>query len=82
MKEVQRAVMSLQHDEAAQVLEKGWFEVAREVLDATMDFKSEFEFSKAGVKWEACSKADGSLVVAVDCTQNKSTGMSREFING
>jgi len=66
-------------------LEAGQLEVEGEVLDAVTDLESKIEFSKQGEHWEATSKIDGSLVIAVDCTQDESTqksGMSRELMNG
>lgn len=56
-----------------------------EVLDAATDLESKLEFSKEGDRWESTTKADGSLVVAIDCTQDaatQSSGMSRELITG
>jgi hypothetical protein len=65
-------------------LEFGSVEVEGVVLDAVTDLESKLEFSKSGDEWESISKADGSLVVAIDCTQDEaivSAGMSRELIN-
>lgn len=47
--------------------------------------ESKLEFSRVGEQWEAISKIDGSLVIAVDCTQDsetQSSGMSRELMTG
>jgi hypothetical protein len=55
------------------------------VLVATTDLESKLEFSRAGDEWESISKADGSLVVAIDCQQDEAilaAGMARELING
>jgi hypothetical protein len=55
------------------------------VLDAATELESRMEFSRDGDCWEATSKSDGSLVIAVDCTQDEltlSSGMSRELMNG
>ncbi|GKY90391.1 hypothetical protein MPSEU_000013100 [Mayamaea pseudoterrestris] len=85
MKAVQQAVVAMSHDEAVSVLEKGSVEVEGEILDATTDLESKLEFSRAGEEWESMSKADGSLVVAIDCQQDEAilaAGMSRELING
>lgn len=60
-------------------------EVEGEILQADTDLISRLEFSKEGEQWEASTKTDGSLVVAVDCTQDASTqssGMCRELITG
>jgi Domain of unknown function (DUF5915) len=54
-------------------------------LDTATDLESKFEFSKSCGEWESSSKTDGSLVVAIDCTQDEATmssGMSRELMNG
>lgn len=56
-----------------------------EVLDAATELESKLDFSREGDHWEATSKTDGSLVVAVDCTQDEaiiSAGRSRELVNG
>jgi isoleucyl-tRNA synthetase len=85
MKEVQKTVVALSHEEAVKCLEEGKLEVAGETLDAATDLESKFAFSKEGEHWEATVRADGSLVVAVDCTQDEATmssGMSRELMNG
>jgi isoleucyl-tRNA synthetase len=55
------------------------------VLDAATELESKLDFSKEGENWEATVKIDGSLVVAVDCTQDDAiitAGRSRELING
>jgi isoleucyl-tRNA synthetase len=85
MKDVQKAVVAMTHEEAVKCLEAGTLDVEGCVLDVAIDLESKFEFSKEGDNWEASSKADGSLVVAVDCTQDEitmSSGMSRELMNG
>jgi isoleucyl-tRNA synthetase len=85
MKDVQMAVTSMTHEQAVKCLEEGKLEVADTVLDMSTEVESKFEFSKEGEYWESTSKADGSLVVAVDCTQDSATlssGMSRELMNG
>lgn len=85
VKEVNTAVRALSHDAAVQCLAAGKLVVADDlVLDAATELVSRVEFSKAGDEWEATSRPDGSLVVAIDCTQDASTqssGMSRELIN-
>lgn len=53
-------------------------------LDAKTEIESKLTFSKEGENWEALSSQDGSLVVAMDCTQDEailSAGKSRELIN-
>ena len=64
-------------------LENGKVEVEGEVLDAEADLEFKLTFSKDGDHWEAESKPDRSLVVAVDCTQDAATmaaGMSGKLI--
>ena len=75
----------LRSQQAVGVLEKGSVEIEGEVLDASTDLEFKLEFSRAGDEWESMSKADGSLVIAIDCQQDESilsAGMSRELING
>ena len=84
LKEVQKAVAAMTHEDAVKCIETGKLEVADEVIDAA-DLGAKFDFSREGEQWEATSKADGSLVVAVDCTQDESTmssGRARELMNG
>jgi len=76
------AFVSLQ--DAVKCLADGKLEVEGELLVASTDLESKLEFSREGEHWEATSKADGSLVVAVDCTQDEATisaGRSRELMN-
>jgi len=66
-------------------LADGKIEVEGEVLDASTDLEAKLDFSREGDHWEATSKGDGSLVVAVDCAQDEATvaaGRSRELMNG
>lgn len=75
---------SLLMQDAVKCLSEGKLEVEREILNAATDLESKLEFSKEGEHWEATSKADGSLVVAVDCSQDEgiiSAGRSRELMN-
>lgn len=84
MKAVQTAVTSLSHEEAVKCLAEGKLEVEGEVLDTVTEIESRLDFSKEGENWEATSKPDGSLVVALDCTQDEATissGRSRELMN-
>ena len=70
--------------DAVQCLEVGNLEVDDVTLDAVTELESKLDFSREGDHWEPTTKPDGSLVVAVDCTQDEQTqaaGMSRELIN-
>lgn len=54
------------------------------MLDAKTELESKLSFSKEGDQWESHTSADGSLVVALDCTQDEailSAGKSRELMN-
>jgi isoleucyl-tRNA synthetase len=88
VKEIQNHVASLSHAEAVKCLEEGRLVIGVDdvVLDATTELEAKMEFSRSDQEnWEATSKSDGSLVVAVDCTQDDETraaGMAREVING
>ena len=53
------------------------------VLDCATDVESKFYFAREGEHWEHVVKADGSLVVAADCTQDDdllSAGVARELM--
>lgn len=70
--------------DAVKCLEEGKLEVAGVTLDVKTEIESKLSFSKEGDNWEAMSSQDGSLVVALDCTQDEailSAGKSRELIN-
>jgi len=59
-------------------------EVADIKLDVATELIPRLAFSKEGDHWESTTSQDGSLVVAVDCTQDEailSAGKSRELIN-
>jgi isoleucyl-tRNA synthetase len=71
--------------DAVNCLREGTLEVEGEVLDAATELEFKLNFSREGENWEAAVKGDGSLVVAVDCTQDDATvtaGRSRELMNG
>ena len=85
MKDVQNAVVALTHEQAVACMKCGTLEVEGFTLNAVTELESKFQFSKVDGNWESSSKADGSLVIAMDCTQDASTmssGMSRELMNG
>ena len=84
MKAVKAHVTSLSHEEAVAALAKGTIEIEDAVIDCANELDSKLDFAKEGDHWEATAKSDGSLVVAVDCTQDEATlssGMSREVIS-
>lgn len=65
-------------------MEEGKLEVAGITLDTSTELLAKLSFSKEGDNWESMSSQDGSLVVALDCTQDEailSAGKSRELIN-
>jgi hypothetical protein len=48
------------------------------------ELQSKLAFSKEGDNWESTANSDGSLVIAVDCTQDEAilaAGTSRELMN-
>lgn len=70
--------------DAVKCLEEGKLEVAGVTLDAKTELESKLSFSKEGENWEAMASQDGSLVVALDCTQDEailSAGKSRELFS-
>jgi isoleucyl-tRNA synthetase len=84
MKAVKAHVVNLSHEDAVAALAKGTMEIEDAVIDCASELDSKLDFAKEGDHWEAAVKADGSLVVAVDCTQDEATissGMSREVIS-
>ena len=73
------------NQDAVKCLAEGTLEVEGIVLETATELESKLDFSKDGANWEATSKLDGSLVVALDCTQDEAiitAGRSRELING
>jgi Domain of unknown function (DUF5915) len=71
--------------DAVSCLSKGTLEVEGVVLDAATERESKLDFSREGENWEATVNGDGSLIVAVDCTQDDAivtAGRSRELVNG
>ncbi|EEC45000.1 predicted protein [Phaeodactylum tricornutum CCAP 1055/1] len=84
MKAVSAAVKGLSHEQAVKCLEDGKLEIERVALDTATELVSKLTFSREGEHWEATEKPDGSLVVAIDCTQDEailSAGRSRELMN-
>jgi isoleucyl-tRNA synthetase len=83
MKACQAAVKALTHEDALKVLADGKLTFEDTEVDAA-DLVARLAFSKEGDQWEATETPDGSLVVAVDCTQDEailSAGMARELMN-
>lgn len=65
-------------------IEDGKLEVEGIELDTKTELLSKLSFSKEGDEWESHASADGSMVVALDCTQDEailSAGQSRELMN-
>mmetsp|Transcript_42557 Transcript_42557/g.102575 ORF Transcript_42557/g.102575 Transcript_42557/m.102575 type:complete len:1181 (-) Transcript_42557:155-3697(-) len=84
MKAVSTAVRNMSHEEAVACLESGKLVVEDIELDAVTELVSKMSFSKEGEQWESTGSADGSIVVALDTTQDDaiiSAGMAREMIN-
>ena len=91
MQTVKKQVNALTHEEAVQCLEAGQLVVGDNgsiVLDCATEVESKLDFAKTSNgddgDWEPAVKVDGSLVVAVDCTQDEATvtaGMARELMN-
>jgi hypothetical protein len=53
-------------------------------LDTATEIQSKLAFSKEGDNWESTANSDGSLVIAIDCTQDEAilaAGTSRELMN-
>jgi len=84
MKAAKTAITGMSHDEAKACLEKGSLEVEGVTIDAKTEIISKLGFSREGDHWEATPNQDGTVVVALDCTQDEailSAGKSRELIN-
>eukprot|EP00566_Odontella_aurita_P004184 CAMPEP_0113545400 /NCGR_PEP_ID=MMETSP0015_2-20120614/11240_1 /TAXON_ID=2838 /ORGANISM="Odontella" /LENGTH=1181 /DNA_ID=CAMNT_0000445761 /DNA_START=46 /DNA_END=3591 /DNA_ORIENTATION=+ /assembly_acc=CAM_ASM_000160 len=84
MKAVKAAITGMSHEDAVACLEKGSLEVEGVTIDAKTEITSKLAFSKEGDHWESTSNHEGTVVVALDCTQDEailSAGKSRELIN-
>ncbi|KAL7565166.1 hypothetical protein ACA910_003356 [Epithemia clementina (nom. ined.)] len=85
MQAVKAQVNALTHEEAVQCLDSGELRVeGGAVLDCATEVEAKLDFAREGDHWEPAVKPDGSLVVAVDCTQDEAiltAGMARELIN-
>ena len=84
MKAVGAFVKNMSHNDAVKCLEEGKLVVEEVEIDAKTELTAKLSFSKEGEQWEATEAADGSCVIALDCTQDDaiiSAGMSRELIN-
>mmetsp|Transcript_22687 Transcript_22687/g.52171 ORF Transcript_22687/g.52171 Transcript_22687/m.52171 type:complete len:1102 (-) Transcript_22687:64-3369(-) len=85
MKAVKEYVSAMTHDDAVKCMEAGKIEVEDAVLDCDTEVTAKLDFSRDGEHWEPAVKGDGSIVVAVDCTQDEailSAGVARELLNG
>jgi len=85
MQAVKKFVNAMTHEEAVKCLEEGRIDVEGAVLDCETEVEPKLDFAREGEQWEPAVKADGSLVVAVDCTQDEailSAGVARELMNG
>lgn len=64
--------------EAVRCLEDGRIEVEGVTLDASTELETRLSFAKAGDQcWEASVTKDGSVLVAVDCTQDAAADQVR-----
>jgi isoleucyl-tRNA synthetase len=85
MKGFKDFVLNLCHEDAVKTLAGSTMEYEGVSIDCATELDSKLDFAKEGEHWEATGKADGSLVVAIDCTQDEAiitSGMSRELISG
>jgi len=85
MPAVKKFVNAMTHEEAVKCLSEGKLEVEGVVLDCETEVTSKLDFAREGDHWEPAVKADGSLVMAIDCTQDEailSAGVARELMNG
>jgi isoleucyl-tRNA synthetase len=83
MKAFQTTVNALTHEDAVKIVKEGKFVFDDVEVNAT-DLVPRLAFSKEGEHWEATEAPDGSVVIAVDCTQDESilsAGMARELMN-
>jgi isoleucyl-tRNA synthetase len=81
---VKKAVTELSHQDAVKALEAGKLDVEGVTLDTVTELQSKLAFSKEGDNWESTANSDGSLVIAIDCTQDEAilaAGTSRELMN-
>jgi isoleucyl-tRNA synthetase len=65
-------------------LENGTLEIEDITIDAANELIAKYSFSRDGDHWEATSTPDGSLVVAIDTTQDEAiltAGRARELMN-
>lgn len=84
MKAVKTTVEALSHEDAIAALEAGEIEIEGIKVDTKIEIISKLSFAKSESYWESTSTPEGSVVVAVDCTQDEaiiSSGKSRELIN-
>jgi isoleucyl-tRNA synthetase len=84
MAAVKKAVTAVSHVDAVKCLEEGKLEIEGVTLDTETELQSKLAFSKEGDIWESTANSDGSLVIAIDCTQDEaiiSAGTSRELMN-
>lgn len=84
MKAVNNTVRAMSHEEAIKCLDEGKLEVEGVIIDSKTELIAKLDFSREGDQWESNSSPDGSLVVALDCTQDEailSAGQARELIS-
>ena len=77
-------LIDLTLQEAIAALEKGEIEIEGVSINTETEIISKLSFARPETYWEATSTPEGSIVVAVDCTQDEaiiSSGKSRELIN-
>jgi isoleucyl-tRNA synthetase len=84
MKAVQAHISKMTHEDAVDCLKNGKLVIDDVTIDATSELIAKYSFSREGDHWEATSTPHGSLVVAVDTTQDEailSAGKARELMN-
>jgi len=84
MRDVKKVVEGMSHHESIAALEAGKIDIGDVTIDTSTEIISKLSFAKTETFYEATTSPDGSMVVAVNCTQDESTlsaGQCREFIN-
>jgi len=84
MKAVKTFIDKMSHSDAIQALEKGSIVIDDITIDTNTEVTSKLSFARTDPQYEAMSTPCGSMVLAIDCTQDAAilaAGKCREFIN-
>jgi len=85
MGKVKKALVDMSHEDAKAAISAGTASVEGFEIDFTSEVLSKMNFNREGDHWESATNASGTVVVAIDTTEDEallSAGKARSFVSG